>query len=353
MKTLIFIGSNSVHCQRYLQQLIARQQFKLVVITNQLMPNLTQIEQYIINFSLKNWCAAKQLINLLRQFNPEIVHIHQANSYAWHSLRAIKHLTPRPKVILTTWGSDVLLLPQQNKLMASLVKFNLQNSDIITCDALFIAPRIRQLLAKVQRPIHCINFGVQNLPQLATNLANKQKFILSNRLHKPLYQIDKIIHAFAQLITTKRIDPEYRLIIVADGELNPQLRDLTQQLGISQSVEFTGLIAYEDLIKYYQQAQLFVSIPLSDGTASSLLEAMAYGCIPIVSNLPANLEWVLDQINGFIALNLDQLADYLVAGIELANQAICYQRLIEFNHQLIHQKAHPQHNFNKFLQLYE
>src|SRR5436190_4621945 len=33
---------------------------------------------------------------------------------------------------------------------------------------------------------------------------------------------------------------------------------------------------------------LFVSVPSSDGTSSSLLEALAAGCLPVLSDIPAN-----------------------------------------------------------------
>ena len=50
--------------------------------------------------------------------------------------------------------------------------------------------------------------------------------------------------------------------------------------------------------KHYQKAEYYISIPNSDATSVSLLEAMQYGAIPIVSNIPANREWILDGVNG-------------------------------------------------------
>ena len=34
---------------------------------------------------------------------------------------------------------------------------------------------------------------------------------------------------------------------------------------------------------------------------------MAYGCVPIVSNIPANSEWVTDMKNGLIINNLNDI----------------------------------------------
>jgi glycosyltransferase involved in cell wall biosynthesis len=44
---------------------------------------------------------------------------------------------------------------------------------------------------------------------------------------------------------------------------------------------------------------VYVSVPRSDATAVSTLEAMAVGCFPIVSDLPSQVELVEDGENGF------------------------------------------------------
>ncbi len=46
-------------------------------------------------------------------------------------------------------------------------------------------------------------------------------------------------------------------------------------------------------------AEVFVSVPSSDGTSVALLQAMAAGCFPIVSDLPTQRELVEDGVNGF------------------------------------------------------
>ncbi|HLB22651.1 MAG TPA: glycosyltransferase, partial [Dehalococcoidia bacterium] len=46
-------------------------------------------------------------------------------------------------------------------------------------------------------------------------------------------------------------------------------------------------------------AEVFVSAPSSDGTSVALLQSMAAGCFPIVSDLETQREWVEDGVNGF------------------------------------------------------
>lgn len=350
---LVIIGSNSIHTKRYIAGIIAQERFVVTIITNQAMSEFVNTPQIVVNFALSNFKAVTQIRRELNVINPDIVHIHQANSYAWHSLRALNKLKLHPRVILTTWGSDVLILPKQSRLMRRMVKYSLHNADVITADSLFMSAKIGELLESTSRPIHTFNFGIQHLPEKMNLQQAKQKIILSNRLHKPLYRIDKIIQAFANLVKHNLIDDTYQLVIAAAGEETPFLQNLVARLEVTSRVKFTGMLPYEQLINYYQSATVFVSVPQSDGTASSLLEAMAHGCIPVLSNLPANLEWVLDQINGFIAPELGNLQQQILAAIKLSENIERYQQLYDFNYQIIQLKASAESNLAKFIKLYD
>ncbi|MCB9397699.1 MAG: glycosyltransferase family 4 protein [Acidobacteria bacterium] len=50
---------------------------------------------------------------------------------------------------------------------------------------------------------------------------------------------------------------------------------------------FIGQVNHEDLPLYYSACQVYVSGSLSESTGFSLLEAMACGCIPLVTRIPA------------------------------------------------------------------
>ena len=51
---------------------------------------------------------------------------------------------------------------------------------------------------------------------------------------------------------------------------------------------------------FLSEADIYVSTSLHDGTSVSLLEAMAAGVFPIVTDIPANREWITDGENGFL-----------------------------------------------------
>ncbi|MDD3265907.1 MAG: glycosyltransferase family 4 protein [Burkholderiales bacterium] len=349
IKKILIIGSNSIHCRRYIVGIINNSNFKVEVITNHQIDEIN-VSQHIVNFSLRNLGASKLILSVIDKFNPDVVHIHQANSYAWHTFRALKKSLCKPKRILTTWGSDVLLLPKQNPLMKKMVVSNLLNADIITSDSLYMSSIVEELIHPYSKIIKTINFGIQSLPN-KQNLNNKEKIILSNRLHKSLYRVDKIIKAFALLCRHQEFN-DYKLVVAANGEETNSLKALVSDLKISERVKFTGMLSYDELVEYYRKARIFVSFPKSDGTASSLLESMAYGAIPVLSNLPANLEWVIDECNGFIASDVENLFDKIIQAIKLSQDRDLYLQIYDFNYSLIKTKAIFTHNIQKFTALY-
>ena len=124
------------------------------------------------------------------------------------------------------------------------------------------------------------------------------------------------------------------------------MKDKTNKLGLTDAVEFVGWIQKEDNEKWYSKAKIWVSIPESDATSISLLEAMACGCIPIVSDLPANREWIESGINGIVVEDLE--CDFMSNALEL-NQTTAIDR----NKQRITDDGTKDSNRTKFLQLYQ
>ena len=73
--------------------------------------------------------------------------------------------------------------------------------------------------------------------------------------------------------------------------------------------------------------ELYISIPTSDSTSVTLLEAMAAGSLPIVSDLPANREWIEDGKNGFLLEDMSKLNEkiaFYLDGLTNWNEAMVY-----------------------------
>ena len=147
-------------------------------------------------------------------------------------------------------------------------------------------------------------------------------------MHAPLYQIEKIILESADFL---KKNTDWLLKIAGQGPNTPALEKLALENLPLGSYQFVGFLNSEQNKANYQSATIYISIPISDGTSISLLEAMAYGCIPIVSDLPANKEWITHLENGIIS-DGDVMKDIEIAltldpmSIEEKNKVILFRQ---------------------------
>lgn len=297
MKKLVIFSPDSVHLVNYLK-LIEGYFDSILVITDGQDPRISlPYETKHVNFSIKNPIRNRRQIQQLRttiaQFNPSIIHLHNIGTGAYILEKAVRNL-PIPKVA-TAWGSDVLVAPKRNFIFKKIVKNVLQSFDAFTCDALFMAYEMEKMSPK-SLEIQIANFGVESV---SFDQSLKENIIYSNRLHNPLYRIDLIIDLFLEYKSRNPHDT-WKLIVAATGSETELLKQKVAQSPFNEFIEFVGWIDAAQNQSWYQKAKIYVSIPRSDGTSISLLEAMAHGCLPIVSNLPANNEWITDGFNGIV-----------------------------------------------------
>ncbi|QEL57624.1 glycosyltransferase family 4 protein [Chromobacterium paludis] len=344
---LLVVGSASIHTWRFLAG-IAPHVDELYLACNGEVPadrrpaNLKA--ELRVDFSLKALSSAGKLKSWIAEVKPDVVHVHQANSVAWHARRALAG--SNLPMLLTAWGSDVLLLPDQNPVMRAMVRGNLQAAAAITSDSLYMAAKIRELAGDCR--IALLNYGIDALPPQPV-IAAKKKQVLSCRLHKPLYRIDAILKGWAEVESSGQFDG-WNLVVAASGGETDNLKRLAASLGLKR-VEFAGFVDSAALGKLYSDSRVFVSVPRSDATSISLLEAMGHGCLPLLSNLPANGEWVIDGLNGMIAEDVSRLAPQLLRAMERAEDDAALSRIAETNRGLVAAKALHQANMAGFADL--
>jgi len=340
MKKLLLVGPPSVHIFNYIK-LISGYFDDILLLTNDKISS-EDIKSIKINFSLRNPLniifSVRKIKNIIKEYNPSCIHIHQANSYAYYTLKAAKN--SNIPIVLTAWGSDILLLPKTGIFLSSMVKYNLRNATAFTSDSVYMAGEIRKLLPNKKFDITIANFGIS----ITTITMPKENIIYTNRLHQPMYRIDKIINAFGKFIETQTED--WKLIIAGIGDETNNLKALSTKLSLNNKIEFTGWLESKENSIYYAKAKIFISIPKSDATSISLLEAMASGCLPVLSNLPANREWVKDKENGLLVDDLD--SNFFEEALK-----INFENSSKINKELTEKHASQEINRNKFITLYD
>ena len=110
----------------------------------------------------------------------------------------------------------------------------------------------------------------------------------------------------------------------------------------------TGWLSEEELWSRIGQAHIFISASLSDTTPVSLLEAMALGAVPAVSDLPANSQWVVHGLNGAL-FDPTQPSDIASAVEFLISNPDLMRRAREMNKALVRERANWREDFSRFL----
>ena len=248
----------------------------------------------------------------LRGVDPDWIHAHYLTSHgtlAWLA-RSIWRLKAR--MIGSAWGSDVLVAPQRSAVMRWITGRVLRNCTLTTSDSEHMARQMRSLGA---REVMVFPFGLESMPApIAQKSAHS---FYANRALEALYAPERVLDLFANVATYW---PDALLVLANDGSLRGALERRCREQPWGSRVSFVGRLDAAQQQQHYARARWFVSLPRSDSVSVSVLEAMAHGCLPILSDLPANRELVEHRRNGLIVGD-DNLADVVPALEELLLRA--------------------------------
>jgi glycosyltransferase involved in cell wall biosynthesis len=228
---------------------------------------------------------------IIKKVGPVIVNPHYITSHGFLSALIKRFSRQKFLLVQSAWGSDILVTPFRNAFYKRITRFCLRIADIATSDSLHMTEVLTRLF-----PVETLtfSFGLEALPDYDPDKKDFH-FYYSNRMLSPNYNIGEVIRFFSKVVPA---DPKARLVVAHDGPDRGSLESLAMELGLDGKVTFSGFIGEEEQAANYRKAGIYISIPTSDATSVSLLEAMAYGCIPIVSDIPANREWITAGVNG-------------------------------------------------------
>ena len=238
---------------------------------------------------------------VLRMIKPDIVHAGNVWNYGF--LGALSGFHP---LLVMPFGSDILLDPIRYPYVKYINRFTINRADMITCDAITVKKRITTDYGYPEEKIVVFPWGVEfelfHRSDSFSTLRKKLKWdhriiFITNRHFLPVYGITTFIKAFAE---ARKHCPAMAAFVIGDGPLREEVHRLVDELALNDDLHLAGRIKREEMSKYLNASDVYVSTSLSDGTSVSLLEAMACGLPVVVTNVPTNFEWVGDGINGFI-----------------------------------------------------
>ncbi|MDX9753101.1 MAG: glycosyltransferase [bacterium] len=345
---IVFIGDGgSVH-NRYMLTWFARRGHEVLFLTDTLDPEMPCETRCVVprrgGGPWRHALAAYRVRCILQEWRPDVVHAHNVTGYGYWG--AFCGFSP---LVMTAWGSDLNVLAQDSALVRLLARSALRRSRLVTADALALC-ETAQAIAHQKLDVRLLQWGVdlaefdQHIQTSLFPAGWEDLFVfISTRRLREVYNIDIILHAFAQVV---RSIPEARLLVVGQDVLREDLQKLSRDLTIADRVCFTGWVERRDMVDLLRQAQVFISVPSTDSTALSLLEAFAARKPVIVTDLPANREWIEPGRNGILVppRNEEALA---AAMVSLANNRDGATQWGTYNRTVVEQRGNQDSEMRK------
>jgi glycosyltransferase involved in cell wall biosynthesis len=132
--------------------------------------------------------------------------------------------------------------------------------------------------------------------------------IVCTRGFLPVYNNEALVRALAADCDWTR---SFEVVFTSAGPLQQHTKELAERLSKGKDhcrVIFRGGVTDAELRALLSTSHVYVSLSRSDGSSISLLEAMAAGCFPVVSDIPANHEWIEPGQGNGICIDADDYA---------------------------------------------
>jgi glycosyltransferase involved in cell wall biosynthesis len=294
-------GGVETHCQSLYPRLVERG-CEVVIVTRK--PYISDIEvkeykgiqlKHLFAPRIKSFEAIVHTflgICYARWASADVVHVHAVGPALLIPFARLLGL----KVVMTNHGPDY-----DRQKWGSVASFILRMGEKVggkfANEVIVISNVIAEIVREnCNKPSHLIYNGVQ-IPHISTDTSyieslsiKSGQYILAVARFVPEKGLHDLVEAF------KNIHLDCHLVIAGDSDHEDEYSfKLKETCHKNNNIVLTGYITGDDLHQIFSHAKMFVLPSYHEGLPISLLEALSYGLIPLVSDIPANLEVGLDS----------------------------------------------------------
>ena len=272
--------------------------------------------------------SRRKFKEILREIKPSLINFHHAlPSIGIISIKLIK-MIPKVYTFYGPWGEEYSIRNKPSLLSNLYTKIMLlfENYVLKRCKRFLVLSEFsRKQLNEIHRiPLERISViragldidffspGSKMDARRRLNIPEKCKVLLTVRRLDPRMGLDILLKAFK--IVIEQIG-EIRLIIVGSGPELMALKKLRDDMGISDSVDFAGFAAEEELVYFYRAADMTV-IPSKglEGFGLMTIESLSCGTPVIGTPVGSTIE-ILGTFNKnllFSGIQSDSIAEKII-----------------------------------------
>lgn len=305
MKLCLIANPNSIHTRRWINFFLERNYAVHLIGDKPLQVTLPNAVNYYDLTSYTNQRKFRYLVwggvvrRLVHKIQPDVLHAQQVTSAGWLGLAAGYH-----PFIVSGWGSDLLIAPRVSRVQRQLARWVLKRADYVTCLAQTLVNAAVELGADPAK-IEVAPWGIDTT--IYRPLATEERALLRQQYNIPLdapvvisiralqdtYNPLDIAHAIPQVATQLPTAHFVVLTYRQDDQLFAQFLQILQAHCVNNTVHFVGdLPSEQDVANICSAADVAVSVSSSDGTPSSVMEAIACGAVPVLGDIPSLREWI-------------------------------------------------------------
>jgi glycosyltransferase involved in cell wall biosynthesis len=230
------------------------------------------------------------VLRAIHRFDPDVVHGHYLSTAAGYLTWA-----RGPAIVGSAMGSDLLIdcRAAHARLLVRSLRWTV---DRFTS----VAPHVTRTMQRLGLPterIATFPWGVDLSVFHPNTSLPREAIVISTRNFEPVYDNSTLLRAFGRVLKSRG---DVRLKLLGGGSQRPVLESLAASASPPGRIEFLGRVRPETLAGHLRDAVLYVSTSLSDGASASLLEGMAVGLLPVVTDIEANRNWIQDGENGLL-----------------------------------------------------
>lgn len=284
-----------------------------------------------------------QLRRAVQKIRPDIVHAFYSTNFGLLSV-----LAKRENVVVTVQGSDIFIEPKRSRVFSLINWFVFKRATGIH----LVASHMKGEMRKYEVPPEKLSVFPEGVDtrtfKSAKRPENERLSMISTRRLKENYRNDVLIQAAFRL---KQAGKRFSLVMVGEGPERENLETLSRQLGIQKDVRFVGFVDRTKICSYLQKNMYYISTSPSDGASASLLEAMACGAYPIVTDIEANREFIIQGETGFLFRKNDpsSLADFI---LEIHGNRNLFRSAAKKNRMRIEQDYSTDRTLRKLMRVY-
>jgi L-malate glycosyltransferase len=308
IKILVLADGNSIHTQKWILGLSLEEEMEIYLLSMnpdgvlEEISNNPKIKRIYKVYSDKNSIFGMNIsylknvfpiFRIVKSLKPDIINTIYLTSYGFIGA-IVKGKIPLVHFLI---GTDVMVTPFKNICYRLVTKFALLRGDFFVSVSQSLTNQLETLQRIDENKLLTQQYGVDE-SVINCKVKKRDYDFVSNRSWIPNSNIPFLLESFSAVAPTNTL-----ALIGGNTAYVQEIQHIASSIS---GVQHLGILPFMTNIETVARSKFYLSFTSSDGASLSLMEAMAVGSIPVVSDIAPNKEWIKHGKNGFL-INLNDL----------------------------------------------